>query len=126
MKDVLPATAYLSAIPLLTEVARKCGYALAVHGSLGRDLDLVAIPWTEEAESAESLILAMLAAFGWNRAHLDPETIGQDGQVVRPSGHVPTKKPHGRVAWSIHFDLGLYLDVSVMPRANPPASKEPQ
>lgn len=116
MKPVTPVATYMAAIPLLTEVARKCGYALAVHGTLGRDLDLVAVPWTEEATPAENLILAFLAAFGWNRAHLTPEVTNQDGTISRPSGHVPTPKPHGRMAWSIHFDHGLYLDVSVMPR----------
>jgi hypothetical protein len=116
MKDVSPTTAYFAAIPLLTEVARKCGYALAVHGSVGRDLDLIAAPWTEEADSAENLILAMLAAFGWNRAHLLPGCVDAEGNVSRPAGNVPTKRPHGRLAWCIHFENGLYLDVSVMPR----------
>lgn len=119
MKSVTPTAAYFSAIPLLTEVARQCGYALAVHGTLARDLDLIAVPWTEDAASAETLILAMLAAFGWNRAHLLPACADAEGKVTRESGHVPTRKPHGRLAWSIHFDNGLYLDVSVMPRSVP-------
>lgn len=116
MKDVTPVAAYFAAIPLLTEVARKCGYALAVHGTLARDLDLVAVPWTDEATSAETLIMAMLAAFGWNHIHLLPAASDADGKEIRASGHVPAIRPHGRRAWSLHFDNGLYLDVSVMPR----------
>lgn len=116
MKPVSPAAVYVAIIPLLTEVARKSGYALAVHGSLGRDLDMVAIPWTEEAEPAEVLMLALLAAVGWNGAHLDCEATKQDGEVARKSGHIPTEKPHGRKAWSILFGNGMYLDISVMPR----------
>ena len=34
-------------IPALCEVERRNGYAIAVHDSLERDIDLVAIPWTE-------------------------------------------------------------------------------
>jgi hypothetical protein len=117
MKPVTPAAVYVAIIPLLTEVARKSGYALAVHGSLGRDLDVVAVPWVEDAASPETLILALLAAVGWNRAHLHPESTNQDGSIHQESGHIPTKKPHGRRAWSINFDNGLYLDVSVMPLA---------
>lgn len=119
MKPVSPAAVYVAIIPLLTEVARKLGWALAVHGSLGRDLDLIAIPRTDEAESAESLILALLAAVGWNGAHLDAEATKADGEVARKSGHIPTDKPHGRKAWSILFGNGMYLDVSVMPRKTP-------
>ena len=116
MKEVSPAAVYVAMIPLLTGVARKLGYALAVHGTLGRDLDVIAVPWTDEADNAENLILALLAALGWDHAHLQPESTKQDGTIHRESGHIPTKKPHGRRAWSIHFQNGLYLDVSVMPR----------
>lgn len=60
----------------------------------------------------------MLAAFGWNHIHLAPAAHDADGKEVRPSGHVPARKPHGRLAWSLHFDNGLYLDVSVTPRVD--------
>jgi hypothetical protein len=43
-------------------VARSKGYALAVHGSLARDIDLVAVPWVEEAASAAELAEAVRAA----------------------------------------------------------------
>ena len=117
MKDVSPAATYVSMIPPLTEAAREVGYALAVHGSMGRDLDLVAIPWTEEAVSAEALIMRLLSAAGFLHAHLPH----RDGSKPpdQADGDVGAVKPHGRRAWSIHFDNGLYLDVSVMPRGTP-------
>lgn len=94
------APAYVFLVPRLAEAARGCGYALAVHGSMARDLDLVAVPWVDEAKSVEDLVEALLAA-----CDLDHEwTRG------------PTTKPHGRVAWSIYFHGGCYLDVSVLPR----------
>ncbi len=44
------ALAYMVGIyPQLVEEARRHGYALAPHGSLQRDLDLIAVPWSEEA-----------------------------------------------------------------------------
>lgn len=114
MKDVSPASAYIALIPRATEVARESGYALAVHGSVGRDLDLIAAPWTDEAVSAEALILALLGAFGFMHAHMSSRKTEQE--AGQPSGDLPAKKPHGRLAWTINFDNGLYLDVSVMPR----------
>jgi hypothetical protein len=38
----------------LREVARSKGYVLAVHGTLIRDIDLVACPWIENAAPGRS------------------------------------------------------------------------
>jgi hypothetical protein len=37
-------------------IAKEYGYALLIHGSLNRDLDLVAIPWIDEPRSEEEMI----------------------------------------------------------------------
>lgn len=36
---------------LIWEVARGCGYAIGLHGSMKRDVDLIAVPWTDEARA---------------------------------------------------------------------------
>jgi|SRR6185312_8922831 len=93
-------------LPLLKEVARRHGYALAVHGSMARDLDLIACPWTAEATDAPTLVEALRVAFnGFIRDE-------------RHADHNPCWKEHGRLAWSIYFreEGGPYIDLSVMPR----------
>jgi len=46
MKPASRAPIYAACVyPELAELCRDCGYALAVHGSLARDFDLIAIPW---------------------------------------------------------------------------------
>lgn len=121
MKDVSPAATYACLLPDLVAAARDVGYALAPHGSFGRDLDLIAVPWTEEATSAEQLILALLGACG---GHIvDGHTKKPDSdEWEKKRGGIPTQKPHGRRAWSIHIGNhgSLYLDVSVMPLAGKP------
>lgn len=92
--------AYVCHLPRITEVAREFGYAIAVHGSLQRDLDLVAIPWSEVATDAETLVQALC------------ETTG--GFIVPGQG--ASAKPHGRVAYIIQLGAGLYIDLGVMPR----------
>jgi hypothetical protein len=93
------APAYIVGIyPKLAEIAKQHGYALALHGSLQRDLDLIAIPWTAEAVSPTELMSAILAAFDLEPTHKEPEL-----------------KPHGRLAWSIPLWWGAYIDLSVMP-----------
>lgn len=115
MKPPTLAPVYVAIWARMSEAARACGYALAVHGSLSRDLDVVAIPWTEEAVSAVEVVRAMAAAVA-RRA-------GPDLVIGGPSS-----APHGRLGWSIPFPAedGFttvgYVDVSVMPRTGASAA----
>lgn len=106
------AAAYCALYPMLASIARDHGYALAVHGSLHRDMDLIAVPWIDEASDGLTLIKAFKEATNTVVHH---ETM--DDQY--PDCH-PTKKPHGRLAYSLHVTnsgmYGGYLDISVMPR----------
>jgi hypothetical protein len=113
-----PAAAYVTLYPELVRIAREHGYALAVHGSVRRDFDLIAVPWTDEATDALTLIKALRSATGGVTHRTDMDEYFPDCS--------PTKKPHGRVAYSVHFTesgcKGPYLDVSVMPRQLPTTS----
>ena len=107
------AAAYVALYPMLQQIAKRHGYALAVHGSLHKDFDLVAIPWVEEASEPLALIKAFKKATRM--------VIHHDGK----SDHLwkdcnPTQKPHGRKAYVLHVTrhgmYGGYLDISVMPK----------
>ena len=93
------------AIAAAQNAARNQGYAVAVHGSRVRDLDLVAIPWTAETAITALGIADIIAA-------------AIPGLL---QGREPEKKPHGRLGWVIlprvcwGFDT-WYIDLSVMPR----------
>jgi hypothetical protein len=96
-------------MPALRFVARRCGYALAVHGSVKTDIDLVAVPWRDSAVSApyiaEEIRLAAERIIGTAR--------------IRKEDPNPTKKPGGRLAWSFYLQPegceGPYIDLSVFP-----------
>lgn len=94
---------YTLLLQWLTDAANKHGYALGLHGSMARDLDLIAAPWTEDAVCADQLISALVDAAGG--------FLRQDGLSVNPEF-----RPHGRTAYAIQLGRGLYIDVSVMPR----------
>lgn len=99
------AALYASWYASLRDVAREHGYALALHGSLHRDCDLVAVPWTDDVTEPDALIEALRECVD---GYYDPEV----------SSHLPECKPHGRLAWVIHVGYdGAYLDVSVIPPA---------
>jgi hypothetical protein len=102
------------AIEPMRNIAREYGHALAVHGSLARDIDLIAVPWTEQAgdplQMLRDLKGAVMGIFG--RARLDPK-----------EDDAWTEKPHGRLARSIHVYCEghfFYFDISVMPRVPKP------
>lgn len=100
-KNALPLC-FAALYARMSEKAAEFGYALALHGSLSRDCDMIAVPWTHEAVSAETLLDSFM---------------GIVGGFFAPQDYV-AYKPHGRRAWSIHLGGGPYLDISVMPRVD--------
>lgn len=86
-------------IQLIWKLAREVGYAVGVHGSLKRDFDLIAAPWTDAAVGNAELIRHLCKG-------LNAQWVGMSHE----------KKPHGRVAVSIQVD-GYFklIDLSIMP-----------
>lgn len=104
------ARTYPMALAIARFVAPRCGYALCEHGTKGRDLDLVAVPWTDEAMSAEAFVKALGDEFThWGLTWLH----------AADDYPLPRRLPHGRLCWPFHFGGGPYLDLSVMPRMEP-------
>ena len=100
----------------LRAVARSCGYALAVHGTLERDVDLIAVPWTNHASSAS--VLAEAIRNEAERICLYCRIGDCEAGALQPeffNGGCPGMKPHGRMVWSLMLGGGSYLDLSVMP-----------
>ena len=97
---------------MLLQIAKDHGYALAIHGSLHRDFDLVAVPWVKEASDGLTLIKAIKKKMAAVTQHEKSDHLIPDCS--------PTKKPHGRLAYSLHVTndgiYGGYLDISVMPK----------
>ncbi|UGY15154.1 hypothetical protein HAP48_0042620 [Bradyrhizobium septentrionale] len=109
-----------SMLPTIRTVARDRGYAVAVHGSLARDIDLIAVAWTEEASSHGDLVMAIC------------EALSADGLLGRchilgkaSSDENFGRKPHGRVAYTlVHGGFIGEIDLSVIPPRSKPALQE--
>lgn len=56
MKKPNYAPVYASLYPELCKTFRKNGYALAIHGSMARDFDLIAVKWIDNATTKEKVI----------------------------------------------------------------------
>lgn len=105
MKAPSFAPAYVALFPVLSHIAQKHGYALCAHGSVQSDFDLLAIPWTDDATDAETLVAAVAKHL---RLCMGTFGTGVDAK--------PEQKPHGRLAWNLFIGAGSKLDFGVMPR----------
>ena len=92
----------LPAVGPIRAAAKEKGYAIGVHGSQERDLDLIAAPWTDNAASPEDLLAHIASKIG--------------GRVVDGE-----KKPGRAYAANIQMD-GWYrmIDISICHRTPSP------
>ncbi|MBY0548697.1 MAG: hypothetical protein K2W95_15610 [Candidatus Obscuribacterales bacterium] len=93
--------------------AKQYGYAVALHGSGIRDLDLILCPWADHAVRYEPHVLVRTIAsaidFEFNGLH------GISTSLDDLNWPAAEPKPHGRVAYIIWLSPNLALDLSVMP-----------
>lgn len=116
MKNPINSPAcYAALYPMLVAAAQIHGYALAIHGSMTRDFDLIAAPWKDDASEPIEMIRALRTVCGGVFHHSETDYLVTSGN--------PTPKPHGRIAYVIHLTNegceGPYLDISVMPKSKP-------
>lgn len=81
----------------IIEVGRRLGYAITFHGSMRRDVDIVAIPWVEKYSTHKELVDILCTAL--------------NGMVIGEY----TEKPNGRIACTIQVK-GYYrlIDLSII------------
>jgi len=102
----------------LKAIALKYGYNLVIHGSLNRDMDLVAIPWQEELKPHYEMVAEMTSYLGgWIEA-----------QETWNKFYSLSVTYHGRMHYIINLNRGgkrtnyedpqYYIDLSVMPTAD--------
>lgn len=99
MKDPTYAPMYAALYPGLCNITRKHGYALAVHGTLARDMDLCCIPWSEVPSESSEVVKEITTTFH-----------------IRQIGE-PDITHHGRERYTISVGFGeCFIDLSFMPR----------
>lgn len=92
------------------EDIRKCamdlGWAVALHGSLASDMDVMAMPWTDTATNFETLVVAIVSLFDKN-------------EMVHHRSIDYFSKPHGRTVATIPIWEDFYLDISTIDTRKP-------
>lgn len=88
---------------IIRKLAWEEGYAIGLHGSFTRDLDLIAVPWEDRACEPEHLVARIV-----------------DATDLRSPSSNPGKKPQGRLVWTLlfkGFNDPRFVDLSIMPSA---------
>lgn len=81
-------------------IAKMSGYAIAVHGSFTRDLDVVAIPWIDKPQNPIDFV----------------NHVAQEARML--IHHPMETKEHGRMVWTLMFPTAgdpRFIDLSIMP-----------
>ncbi len=102
----------------LSEIAREAGYNLLLHGSMNRDMDLVAVPWIDEPKTHSELLRSFCKHLGV------PVSLKTDGT----EDWMYSVLPGGRHSYIINLNRGgrfngyldeeYYLDISITPLLN--------
>ena len=84
--------------PGLAGIFHRHGYALAVHGSLARDFDLIAVPWAETVSDHAAVLKDVTTEYAVR--------LVDDGEM----------RNHGRKAYMLSCGFGeCAIDISFMP-----------
>ena len=97
---------YASMYEDIRTCAMELGWSVALHGSLKSDMDIMAMPWVENAVKFETLVSAMCGLFEGN------ELAGQYSVDYK-------SKPNGRVVATIPIWEDFYLDISTIDARKP-------
>lgn len=111
---------------VIKAIGLKYGYNIALHGSMNRDLDLIAIAWEKKVGCHDEMIDEIAETIGG--------FVALERTEQNPKGNRFTEKPHGRKAYVINinrvFEMKFqgmmyraksfaqpqyYLDISVIP-----------
>lgn len=99
----------------LKEIAIGMGYNLVIHGSMDRDMDLIAIPWTDNPAERIDLIIAFdkhLRGISYDKSSAEKGYL----YSVLPGGrHSYVIQLNRGGDWNNYTDEQYYLDISITP-----------
>ncbi|MCB0476054.1 MAG: hypothetical protein KDC69_10275 [Flavobacteriaceae bacterium] len=82
---------------VIKEIGLKYGYNIVLHGSMNRDLDLIAIPWEETLGDVDEMVDKICSLIGGF-------VLMQNRDVGNLKGDRCSDKPHRRVVYLININ----------------------
>jgi hypothetical protein len=99
----------------LKEIAESYGYNLVLHGSIQRDLDLIAIPWVDNPKPEQDMIIEFQEYLTGKKPAVMPS--GEIYYTILPGGRhsyiIELNRGNKHGEWIRFEDKEYYLDISV-------------
>lgn len=95
------AVFYTVIYPKFRQKCLELGYTLALHGSMATDMDMIAIPWVEDAAPETEVVKAISDCIG--------ETVWKEYHIKDPK-----EQPHNRITYTLSIYSDWYIDLSIM------------
>lgn len=89
----------------IRQCAMDCGWAVSLHGSLSSDMDIMAMPWVDNAVSFKEMIDRVSKLF-------------KDNDISSQYVITYNEKPHNRVVATVPIFADFYLDISTINTAD--------
>lgn len=111
----------------LKVIAKDHGFNLVLHGSMARDLDLIAIPWIDDPSPTIDLIKSIADYIGGEILKAEENTLhyknlpgGRTAYVINLNRGGYKKNMKGDIVEPLDFtpDPEYYIDISVTPIAS--------
>jgi len=108
---------------IIKAIGLEYGYNIVLHGSMNRDLDLIAIPWAETIGDKHKMLDEIAQALGGHILNESPEKHnafrvkyhGRECYVININRCI-VQKHQGMVITEVqHHDPQYYIDISVLP-----------
>jgi hypothetical protein len=108
---------------VIKEIGIKYGYNIVLHGSMNRDLDLIAIPWSEYILDYNIMLDEICECIGGNLLVEDEENFekfrkkyhGRTSYIININRYIK-QKYNGMVTEFINSgDTQYYIDISIIP-----------
>ncbi len=108
---------------LIKEIGESYGYNIVLHGSMNRDLDLIAIPWHEVIGDKMEMLTKICEAIGGFILNQDPENFqkfkdkhhGRESHIININRDIKSKFNGLVHEFVYHEDPQYYIDISIIP-----------
>lgn len=108
---------------LIKEIGFKYGYNIVLHGSMNRDLDLIAIPWQEHIGDKMEMLNKIAEAIGGyilneteeERKLFRDKFHGRECYIININRTIKTKFQGLMTEFEEYADPQYYIDISVLP-----------
>lgn len=100
-------TAAREIVDKIRAAARRHGWAIGVHGTLKRDIDLIGVPWIEEAVKWHELWVLLSVELEMKRGNCNKKPHGRVGCILIQKDAVMIAPAPDAIWWPQAIDLSL-------------------